>query len=535
MAIFLFVFGSCQNKKAGERLEQKTVSIDSLFEAFHQFKLKINPLEATNIGLTEYNGSLVNYISKDVQTRMVEEYSQFLTAIHSIDQSILNDSEQLSLKVMQWDCEIKKEGLTNTIATVASPMFDLPNISVMPINQIFSFHLYIASFAEVGGAQPFNTIVDYENWLLRVDDFLIWLKTAQTNMQEGMLQKIVLPKVVIEKMIGQLDQFTNPDIETNIYYSPIKNIPEEIPAAEQERLDVAYRKMISAKLIPAYTELKEFLVNVYLPNGTETSGIGSLPNGESTYQYLIKYHTTTDMTPDEVFDLGQKEVKRILQEMEKIKKKVGFEGNLKSFFDHVRTSKEQMSFSKPEQVLQNFDAIHERMKGNLDKLFDLTPKGNFEVRRTQAFRETSASAEYLVGAKDGSRPGVFYVPIPNVTTYNKYSDEALFLHEAIPGHHYQLTLHKEIMIFLNSYMPKEWVYMLKDGHYMQNLLVRSWDSIKTFINTLGCWVLKCAVPYDWWSMQGYMPKVGQGNKPFNIRLIMRLNRKQVLSQKLNVI
>jgi uncharacterized protein (DUF885 family) len=443
MTIFLFVFGSCQNKKAEELLEQKTVSIDSLFEAFHRFKLKINPLEATNIGLTEYNGSLVNYISEDIQASMVEEYSQFLTAIHSIDQSILNASEQLSLKVMQWDCEIKKEGLTNTMTTVASPMFDLPNISLMPINQIFSFHLYIASFAEVGGAQPFNTIVDYENWLLRVDDFLIWLKTAQTNMQEGMLQKIVLPKVVIEKMIGQLDQFTNSDIETHIYYSPIKNIPEEIPAAEQERLDVAYRKMISAKLIPAYIELKEFLTNVYLPEGTETSGIGSLPNGESTYQYLIKYHTTTDMTPDEVFDLGQKEVKRILQEMEKIKKKVGFEGNLKSFFDHMRTSKEQMPFSKPEQVLQNFDAIHERMKGNLDKLFDLTPKGNFEVRRTQTFRETSASAEYLVGAKDGSRPGVFYVPIPNVTTYNKYSDEALFLHEAIPGHHYQLTLQQE--------------------------------------------------------------------------------------------
>ena len=139
MVIFLLVFGSCQNKQTGKPSEQKAVSIDSLFETFHQFKLKINPLEATNIGLTGYNGSLVNYISKDVQTRMVEEYSQFLMAIHSIDQSILNASEQLSLKVMQWDCEIKKEGLTNAITTVASPMFDLPNISVMPINQIFSF------------------------------------------------------------------------------------------------------------------------------------------------------------------------------------------------------------------------------------------------------------------------------------------------------------------------------------------------------------------------------------------------------------
>lgn len=443
MVVILFVFGSCQNKQTGKPSEQNTVSIDSLFEAFHQFKLKINPLEATNIGLTEYNGSLVNYISEDIQTSMVEEYSQFLTAIHAIDQSILNESQQLSLRVMLWDCEIKKEGLTNTMTTVASPMFDLPNISLMPINQIFSFHLYIASFAEAGRAQPFSTVIDYENWLLRVDDLLIWLKTAQTNMQEGIQQKVVLPKVIIKKMVKQLDQFTNPNIEEHLYYSPIKNISQEIPASERERLDIAYRKMINDKLIPAYNKLKRFLSDVYFPKGTETSGIGALPNGDSTYQYLIKYHTTTDMTSGEIFDLGQKEVKRILQEMEKVKEQVGFKDNLKAFFDHVRTSKEQMPFTHPEQVLQNFNSIHERMKGNLDKLFNLTPKGDFEVRRTQAFREASASAEYIVGSKDGSRPGIFYVPIPDVTAYNKFSDEALFLHEAIPGHHYQLTLQQE--------------------------------------------------------------------------------------------
>ncbi|RLD24328.1 MAG: DUF885 domain-containing protein [Bacteroidetes bacterium] len=488
MVVFLFVLGGCQNRQTAKPLEQKTVSIDSLFEAFHMFKLKMNPLEATNIGLTEYNGLLVNYISEDVQTRMVEEYSQFLTAIHSINQSILNESQQLRLKVMQWDCEIKKEGLTNTMTTVASPMFDLPNISLMPINQIFSFHLYIVSFAEIGGAQPFNTVTDYENWLLRVDDFLIWLKTAQTNMQEGILQKIVLPKVIIEKMIGQLDQFANPDIETHIYYSPIKNIPEEISAAEQERLDVAYRQMISDRLIPAYIELQEFLSNVYLPEGTESSGISSLPNGESTYQYLIKYHTTTNMTPDEVFDLGQKEVKRILQEMEKVKTQVGFEGNLKSFFDHVRTSKEQMPFSKPEQVLQNFESIHERMKGNLDKLFNLTPKGNFEVRRTQAFRETSASAEYLVGAKDGSRPGIFYVPIPNVSTYNKYSDEALFLHEAIPGHHYQLSLQQE-----NEDLPS---FLHAEG---MGVFVEGWA---LYAESLGVELGLYKDPYQYFGMLG---------------------------------
>lgn len=484
----ILILGGCQEEKTTLSSEQQTVSIDSLFEAFHQFKLKINPLEATNIGLTEYNGSLVNYISEDIQTSMVEEYSQFLTAIHAIDQSILKESQQLSLKVMQWDCEIKKEGLTNTMTTVASPMFDLPNISLMPINQIFSFHLYIASFAEAGGAQPFSTVQDYENWLLRVDDLLIWLKTAQANMQEGIQQKVVLPKVIIKKMVKQLDQFTNPSIEEHLYYSPIKNFSQEIPASERERLDIAYRKMINNKLIPAYNKLKRFLSDVYFPKGTETSGIGALPNGDSTYQYLIKYHTTTDMTPDEIFDLGQKEVTRILQEMEKVKEQVGFKGNLKAFFNHVRTSKEQMPFTHPEQVLQNFDSIHEHMKGNLGKLFDLTPKGDFEVRRTQAFREASASAEYIVGSKDGSRPGIFYVPIPDVTAYNKFSDEALFLHEAIPGHHYQLTLQQE-----NENLPE---FLHAEG---MGVYVEGWA---LYAESLGAELGLYKDPYQYFGMLG---------------------------------
>ncbi|MCB0376830.1 MAG: DUF885 domain-containing protein, partial [Sinomicrobium sp.] len=130
-------------------------------------------------------------------------------------------------------------------------------------------------------------------------------------------------------------------------------------------------------------------------------------------------------------------------EMEKIKAKVGFKGTLKEFFDHVRTKKELMPFTDPQQVIDNFNAIHEKMKPNLEKLFDLVPKTGFEVRRTEAFREASASAEYNPGSLDGSRPGIFYVPIPNVKEYNVFSDEDLFLHEAIPGHHYQISIQQE--------------------------------------------------------------------------------------------
>lgn len=441
LGLILLVTGCQNNQPSGN--EVTTISVDSLFDAYHQFKLNINPIEGTNAGLPDYNDKLVNYISKDVQQDMLANYDDFLKAIDQIDLNSLSADDRMSLQVMQWDCKIKKEGLENPMASVASPLFDLPNINWMPINQIFSFHLYFTTFSDTGGAQPFNNVQDYDNWLARVNAFLPWLETVQSNMREGMTNGVVLPKAIIEKVLGQMGQFTNPDTDSHVFYAPIKNMTAQLSQEDRDRLDQAFRELIDTKLRPAYLNLEKFLKEEYLPAGTETAGIGALPYGQETYQYLVKYHTSTNMTPDEVFELGKSEVARIRQEMEDVKEQIGFEGDLMAFFDHVRTSKEQMPFTEPQQVIDNFNAIHERMKENLDKLFDLTPKSRFEVRRTQAFREASASAEYNAGSKDGSRPGIFYVPIPDVTKYNKFSDEALFLHEAIPGHHYQLSLQQE--------------------------------------------------------------------------------------------
>ena len=145
----------------------------------------------------------------------------------------------------------------------------------------------------------------------------------------------------------------------------------------------------------------------------------------------------------EIFALGEREVERISKEMEAVKQRVGFRGSLRELFDHIRTSPEQMPFTEPEQVIAYFEAIHKTIKPHLGELFDLEPEGRFEVRRTESFRESSAAAEYLPGSRDGSRPGVFYVPIPDVRRHNKVGDEALFLHEAIPGHHYQLSVQQE--------------------------------------------------------------------------------------------
>lgn len=440
LCLFLF---SCENNSTENSSKSDVERVDSLFEAFHEFKLRINPIEASKGGDYRFNDKIANFISDEYQTDLINNYNQFIKAIDNIEMSSLSPSQRMSLKVMRWDCAIKKEGLENEVVTVASPIYDLPNFKLMPLAQITSLQLYVSQLAGGRSVHPFESVKDYNDWLKRVDEYLLWIDTAIENMKKGMDKGLVLPKVLIERMISQLHPFIETPVEEHIFYKPILLLSEEVSDVDRNQLSTDYREMIEDKLVPKYTELRKFLQESYLPAGRNTTGLSDLPNGRKTYDYLIRLHTSTNMTADEIFELGKKEVERIKGEMEKVMAEIGFEGNLSAFLDHVRSNPKQMPFSKPEEVIANFNGIHDKMKAQLDQLFDVAPKAGFEVRRTEAFREASASAEYVPGTKDGSRPGVFYVPIPDVKNYNKFSDEALFLHEAIPGHHFQLSLQQE--------------------------------------------------------------------------------------------
>ena len=440
--LLIFILISCAEKEATAVTDG--VNIDSLFSAYTEFKNRINPLEATKGGENAYNAQLPNYISEPFRRESIQSYEGFLGDIARVDTNAVTPSQLISLKAMRWDCEIKREGLLNPVVTVASPLFDLPHFKDMPVIQISGFQLY---FSQLGGGesiQPFQTVEDYDNWLQRVYGYVAWVDTAISNMQRGTDKGILWPKVITQRVIRQMEDLTTDGpIEAHLFYQPIRRMPADFPETDQKRLAEAYSNMIKTKLDPANRRLLDFLKKHYLTAGTNFTGIGELPNGPETYQYLIKYHTSTNMTPSEVFELGKQEVDRIWQEMEKVRQQVGYEGDLKSFLVHVRNKKELMPYTQPEQVLAHYNRIHEKMMPQLDRLFSLKPKAGFEVRRTEAFREAAASAEYLPGSKDGSRPGVFYVPIPDVLSYNIFNSEALFLHEAIPGHHYQLSLQQE--------------------------------------------------------------------------------------------
>lgn len=437
-----FLLTSCGEKNSTP--EQTAIKpIDSLFRAYTEFKKRINPLEATKAGFNAYNDRVANYVSAPYINYLKESYTRFLNEIDQYDSSQLTVSQWMSLRVMKWDCNIKREGLSNGIATMASPMYDMPTFEMFPLMQIQSLHLYFATLASGTGMQPFKTVEDYDAWLRRVDAYLPFLDTCIVKMNQGIAKKIVMPNVLIKKMIPQLDAFVNTPLQQHLFYAPITLMPADFPASEKQRLTKAYANMVSDKIIPKYKMLQDYLATTYLPAGRETAGISALPHGREAFDYLIRYHTTTNMTAEQIHELGKSEVARIRTEMEKVKAELNFKGDLNAFFNYVRTSKQQMPFIKPEEVIASFNAIREKVEKSVTNIFEIKPKGGFAVQRTEAFREASASAEFLPGSIDGSRSGVFYVPIPDVKTYNKYADEALFLHEAIPGHYYQLSLQQE--------------------------------------------------------------------------------------------
>jgi uncharacterized protein (DUF885 family) len=437
----LVLLASCASPADGPH--PRHASVDDLFDDYYAFKLRINPVEATKLGEDGFDDRVANYISAGYQAELVAEYERFLDAISAFEDADLSPAERLSLQVMEWDCSIKKQGLENPVATVPSPIFDLPNFRLMPVSPIFSFHLYFSQLAGGGSIQPFETVQDYENWLARVDDYVAWIDTAIANMRIGMEQGLVWPRVIVERVLAQLDDVLGTELDGHLYYRPIQALPAGFPAADRSRLSDAFARMIRDQVDPAHRRLRSFLSDDYLPAAGDHTGIGALPHGQETYRYLIRFHTTTDLTADEIFALGEREVARISSAMVAVQSRTGFQGSLREFFDHVRSNPSQMPLTEPEQVIAHFEAIHERMKPHLARLFGVEPRAGFEVRRTEAFREGSASAEYVPGTKDGSRPGVFYVPIPDARQHNQFSDESLFLHEAIPGHHYQLSLQQE--------------------------------------------------------------------------------------------
>ena len=424
------VFTSCKQEVSKDAIaENKKFAL--MCEQYYQDGLKLNPLAATYIGDERYNDLLANDGSQAF-IKAYKSYNQrYLDSLKVYNRAELNANDKLSYDDLKDQLDMSNEGFKY-------------HSEYLPFNQMFALPLTIGQLGSGTGAQPFKTIKNYEDWLKRVSAFSIWADTAIANFKKGEAAGIVLPKALVVKMIPQMKSMIVTDPKESLFYGPIKQIPTTFKPNEKEQITKAYLQAIATVIVPTYKRLADFLQNEYLPNARSTSGYSSMPGGDEWYAYLVRQQTTTNKSPEEVYQTGLKEVSRIKFEMDSIKNLVGFKGDLKAFFEYMKNDKKFMPYKNSKEVLDAFENIHQRMKPNLQKMFEKEPKTPFEIRQTEAFRAASASAEYNQGSADGKRPGIFYVPILDAKTFNITSGmESLFLHEAIPGHHYQISLTQE--------------------------------------------------------------------------------------------
>lgn len=437
VAAFLLVSASFSACKQADGKKAAEPGIDKLFENYWEENARLFPLEATAQGDNRYNDQLPNDQTQSFRDSLKRFYQKSLKQLQEFDREKLDANDQISYDIFSYEMNSKLQGLEL-------------NTWMIPSQQFWGLPITMGQLGSGEGNQPFKNSKDYENWLGRVKGFSAWTDTAIANFRKGIAAGVVLPKPLVEKMIPQMEAMVVTDPAKSLFYGPLNKFPEAVSSADRTRLTERYQEAILKELSPSYRKLALFLKNEYLPKARMSTGISAVPGGDKIYRYLVKYWTTTDKTPEEIYQTGLVEVKRIRSEMEKVKAQTGFKGDLNAFFEYMKTDPKFTPYKTAEEVLTAFRAIQGRIEPNLKKMFGRTPKTPFEIRQTEAFRAASASAEYNQGSPDGTRPGIFYVPILDATKFNTTSGmESLYLHEAIPGHHYQISLQQE-----NESLPK---------------------------------------------------------------------------------
>jgi len=417
--------------------QQNNVKLHQVFDDYFREINTIDPVNATFNGVAGYN-DLLPADDEQFLKKKHDFYTKYVSLLKSFEKQNLNREDKISLAILENDLQI---GLKT----------EKWHPEYMPINQLFSRHLDMAIFGSGTSVQPFKTVKDYDNWLKRCIAYAKWTDVAIENMRKGIKEGYVLPKSLTIKVIPQLQNLAKND-DNSSFYQPIKNFPAAFSEADKNRLTKEFKEVIPQNIFASNQKLADFFQNEYLPKTRLTSGIGALPNGAAMYKDFIFVNTTTNKNPEEVYQLGLSEVARITAAMEKIKTQIGFKGTLPELFEFMKTDKQFMPFKTDKEVLDAYQTIYATIKPNLPKYFGIAPQTPFEIRKTEDFRAASAPpAQYVQGDLPTNRPGVFYVTIldPAKINITNMDMEAVFVHEAIPGHHYQISLQYE-----NTAVPK---------------------------------------------------------------------------------
>lgn len=406
-------------------------SLESLFATYWEESLALNPIQATYVGDARYNDQLPNFLGAEDRERQLAFARKWLSQLDALPKHGHSAQDGMSLQILQRE-------LREQIEAAQFPEH------LQPINQFYSFPNQLAQLASGTSAQPFATMLDYQNWARRAAQIPVLFAQAETNMREGMKAGVVQPKVLMTKVVQQLDALILEDATATLFYKPITAMPENFSADEKRLLAAQYQQLIKTQVMPAYTRLRNFIRDEYLPKCRDTVGLYALPEGRAWYAYRAKVMTTTDLKPQAIHQLGLDEVARIHGEMRRVIAGLGFKGDLQAFFKFLDTDP-RFQYASEEALLAHYNGMRTRVDAGAEKLFSLKPKAGFEIRPVEAFRAKSAAGgSYQSPSEDGTRAGIFYVNTYDLPSRKKWDAEDLYLHEAVPGHHYQIALQQEL-------------------------------------------------------------------------------------------
>ena len=455
----------------GPAANQESRRLNDLFERYFEEYLELHPVSATYIGDNRYNDRIANDLGPEWRARWHAVNERYLAEIRRIDPATLGGEDRVSWEVFVRERSRQLEGER------------FPDY-LLPIDQHGGLATLMPMLGSGRNAQPFATTKDYEAWLGRLGGFPVWVDQAIANMREGVQKGVVQPRVVMERLLPQLDDLLVEKPEDSLFWSPLANFPEGVPAADRPRLEAAYRRAIAEQVLPAYRRLRDYVRDEYLPKCRTSIAWTALPDGEAWYQYYVSEHTTTDMGAQQIHDIGVAEVKRILGEMDGVRRTVGFQGDLPAFFDHLE-SDPRFYFTNGADLIEGFRVLKQRIDAALPKLFSVFPKADYEIREVEAYRAASAAGgSYQRPSADGSRPGIFYVNTYNLKAQPKFGMETLSLHEASPGHHFQIAIQQEL-----TGLPK---FRRFGGHY--TAFVEGWA---LYAEYLGKELGMFTDPYQW--------------------------------------
>ena len=422
IALVFLVFNSCSIKQ-----ETESEKLHNLFNDVWGWGLQEFPTRATYLGYYRYNDRLANMSLVSIQGRH-KKNKTILRKLENLNREQLDPNDKLNYDLFH-------KNITRNIA--AHPFKDY----LMPVDQMGGVQINFPNLVDI---TPFRNQNDFDNYLARLFLFPEYMDQIIALMQEGLKNNITPPKIVLQKVPNQISVQYQFDVKNSPFYKPfeknIGSLPDSVRANYQE-LAV---KSIKNHVFTSYRNLFDFFTEEYLPKARKNISAISLPHGDDYYAFKVKYYTTTNKTPSEIHSIGLSEVTRIRLEMEKVIKDSGFTGSFKAFITYLRTNPD-FYYNNAEDLLDGYRAICKKADPELTKLFGTLPRLSYGVKPIPDFQApASPTAYYYSGSLIAGRPGYFWANTYKLNTRPKYEMEALSLHEAVPGHHLQISISQEL-------------------------------------------------------------------------------------------